>query len=153
MESTGIYHLPLLHYLVKRGLVCHAVNPVRIKHHIQPSALRKSKIDIKGMADRLFPELSKNTSVFTRSILHLLLQAPSCKLIRSLKEKKIARILQEASGNKATLSAKEILGWAKGSIGINDTGLEIELQSKIRRLLPYDVRVRGDRRGHRRGVA
>ncbi|WP_457594024.1 IS110 family RNA-guided transposase [Hydrogenimonas sp.] len=184
MESTGIYHLPLLHYLVERGLVCHVVNPVRIKHHIQSSTLRKSKTDtkdaeaiahfgrlhastlpvvhathlaslrpllrerealtqeiaslktdIKGLVDRLFPELSKNTNVFTRSILYLLLQAPSRKRIRNLKEKKIARILQEASGNKATLSAKEILGWAKGSIGINDTGLETVLQSKIWRLL------------------
>ena len=184
MESTGIYHLPLLHYLVEQGLMCHLVNPMQIRHHIQSSTLRKSKTDakdaeaiaqfgrlhastlpvvdtaqlvslrpllrerealtkeiaslktdIKGLVDRLFPELSKNTNIFTRSILYLLLQAPSRKRIRNLKEKKIARILQKASGNKATLEAKEILSWAKGSIGINDSGLETVLQSKIRRLL------------------
>jgi len=184
MESTGIYHLPLLSFLLERGFVCSVINPTLLKHHIQSSTLRKSKTDrkdalaiayfaslhyrelkpvegtqalqsirpllkeretlskevarlktdIKALVDQLFPELSKNTNIYTRSMLHLLLQAPSRKRVRNLKEKKIQRILDEASGNKATHSAKEILAWAKASIGINNPHLETVLQSKIRRL-------------------
>lgn len=183
MESTGIYHLPLLAFLLEQGFTCSVINPTLLKHHIQSSTLRKSKTDrkdalaiarfasmhhaslkpanldalrsirpllrerealskevaklktdIKALVDQLFPELSKNTNIFTRSILHLLLQAPSRKRVRNLKEKKIQRILDKASGNKVRLSAKEILALAKNSIGINNPHLETVLQSKIRRL-------------------
>lgn len=183
-ESTGIYHLNLLSFLLEKEYRCALVNPMLIKAHIQSSTLRKSKTDtidakyialfgfyhhnnlslatselfssikpllrervalsqevaklkteIKALVDQLFYELSKNYNIFTKSILHLLLQAPSRKRVRNLKEQKIQRILDSASEGKAKLSAKTIKELAKRSIGISSSSLEAILQSKIRRLL------------------
>lgn len=183
-ESTGIYHLNLLAFLLEKEYRCSIVNPMLIKAHIQSSTLRKSKTDtidakyialfgfyhysnlslatselfrsikpllrervalsqevaklkteIKALVDQLFYELSKNYNIFTKSILHLLLQAPSRKRVRNLKEQKIQRILDSASEGKAKLSAKTIKELAKRSIGISSSSLEAILQSKIRRLL------------------
>ena len=47
MESTGIYHVPLLAFLLERDIKCSVVNPMLIKHHIQSATLRKSKTDKK----------------------------------------------------------------------------------------------------------
>jgi len=184
MEATGIYHLPLLHYLLEKGLKCIVVNPLLIKNSIGATTLRKTKSDkkdalhiatfiskefnsfepineldiqtskalvrereaiskeiatiktkIKAIVTQLFPELLKNTNIFTKSILNLLLQAPSRKAIRNLKQQKIDKILKEHSDNKAKISAKEILELAKNSIAITDKSLEKVLQSKIRHLL------------------
>jgi len=156
-ESTGIYHLNLLAFLLEKEYRCALVNPMLIKAHIQSSTLRKSKTDtidakhialfgfyhhsklslannelfssikpllrervalsqevaklkteIKALVDQLFYELSKNYNIFTKSILHLLLQAPSRKRVRNLKEQKIQRILDSASQGKSTISAKSI---------------------------------------------
>ena len=77
----------------------------------------------------------KNTNIFTKSILNLLLKAPSRKAIRNLKEKTIQRILDNTSGNKVKITAKEILALAKTSIAVSDKYLEKVLSSKIRRLI------------------
>lgn len=184
MEATGIYHLPLLHYLLERELKCVVINPLLIKNSIASTTLRKTKSDkkdalhiaifiskeansfkpmnkielqnskalvrerehiskeiattktkIKAIVTQTFPELLKNTNIFTKSILHLLLQAPSRRCIRNLKQQKINRILKEYSDNKANITAKEIHQFAKHSIAISDKGLEKVLQSKIRHLL------------------
>jgi len=78
---------------------------------------------------------SKNTNIFTRSILNLLLKAPSRKAIRNLKKQRIQKILDDTSGNKVRISADEILSLAKNSIAISDKYLEKVLTSKIRRLI------------------
>ena len=184
MEATSIYHLPLLHYLLEKGLKCVVVNPLLIKNSIGATTLRKTKSDkkdalhiatfiskefnsfdpineldvqtskalvrereaiskeiatiktkIKAIVTLLFPELLKNTNIFTKSILNLLLQAPSRKAIRNLKQQKIDKILKEHSDNKAKIGAKDILELAKNSIAINDKSLEKVLQSKIKHLL------------------
>lgn len=111
-----------------------ALRPLLKERESLSKQIASMKSDIKALVDLLFPELSKNTNIFTKSILHLLLQAPSRKRIRNLKEKKIARILSQACGNKAGITAKEILTLAKRSIALNDSSLEKVLQSKIRRL-------------------
>lgn len=95
----------------------------------------KLKREIKALVDQLFYELSKNYNIFTKSILHLLLQAPSRKRVRNLKEQMIQRILDQASEGKTKLSAKTIKELAKKSIGISSSSLEAILQSKIRHLL------------------
>ena len=46
------------------------------------------KTDIKSLVNQLFPEMLKNTNIFLKSSLNLLLQAPSKRIIRNLKEKK-----------------------------------------------------------------
>jgi len=111
-----------------------ALRPLLKEREALSKQIATIKSDIKALVDLLFPELSKNTNIFTKSILYLLLQAPSRKRVRNLKEKKIARILSQASGNKAGITAKEILTLAKRSIALNDSSLEKVLQSKIRRL-------------------
>jgi len=184
MEATGIYHLPLLSFLLENNFKCVVINPILIKSFIGSTTLRKTKNDkkdaslialfslksyqslhlatfndienirplirerenlskdiarlkteIKAILVQLFPELLKNTNIFTKSILNLLLKAPSRKAIRNLKEKKIQRILDNTSGNRVKITAKDILTLAKNSIAISDKYLEKVLTSKIRRLI------------------
>ena len=94
------------------------------------------KTDIKSIVNQLFPEMLKNTNVFSKSSLNLLLQAPSKRIIRNLKERTIQRYLSTniTKGAKPKLSASEILSLAKSSIGINNKSLETVLISKIKQL-------------------
>ena len=183
MEATGIYHLPLLSFLLENSFKSVVINPILIKSFIGSTTLRKTKNDkkdatsialfslksyqslhlasadaignirplirereslskevarlkteIKANLVQLFPELLKNTNIFTKSILNLLLQAPGRKAIRNLKKQKIQKLLDSTSGNKVRISAEEILSLAKTSIAISDKYLEKVLTSKIRRL-------------------
>lgn len=86
--------------------------------------IARLKTEIKANLIQLFPELLKNTNIFTKSILNLLLKAPSRKTIKNLKEKTIQRILDDTSGNKVKITAKDILALAKTSIAISDKYLE-----------------------------
>ena len=52
------------------------------------SQISAIKTDMKSIVNQLFPEMLKNTNIFTKSSLNLLLQAPSKRVIRNLKEKK-----------------------------------------------------------------
>ena len=45
MESTGIYHLPLLSFLLDNSFNCVVVNPILIKNFISSTTLRKTKND------------------------------------------------------------------------------------------------------------
>jgi transposase len=45
MESTGIYHLPLLSFLLDNNFNCVVVNPILIKNFISSTTLRKTKND------------------------------------------------------------------------------------------------------------
>ncbi len=94
------------------------------------------KTDIKSLVNQLFPKMLKNTNIFLKSSLNLLLQAPSKRIIRNLKEKKIASYLScdTKRGAKPKVNAKEILSMAKNSIGINNQSLEKILVSKIKQL-------------------
>ena len=94
------------------------------------------KTDMKSIVNQLFPEMLKNTNIFTKSSLNLLLQAPSKRVIRNLKEKKIAKLLScdNAKGKKPSITANEILSLAKNSIGINNPSLEKILISKINQM-------------------
>jgi transposase len=184
MEATGIYHLPLLSFLLENSFKSVVINPILIKSFIGSTTLRKTKNDkkdatsialfslksyqslhlatpdtiesirplirereslskeiarlkteIKANLVQLFPELLKNTNIFTKSILNLLLQAPSRKAVRNLKKQKIQKLLDSTSGNKVKITADEILSLAKNSIAISDKYLEKVLTSKIRRLI------------------
>ena len=94
------------------------------------------KTDIKSIVNQVFPEMLKNTNIFSKSSLNLLLQAPSKRIIRNLKEKKIAKLLSSDTtrGAKPKVGASEILSLAKNSIGINNQSLEKILISKIKQL-------------------
>lgn len=94
------------------------------------------KTDMKSIVNQVFPEMLKNTNIFSKSSLNLLLQAPSKRIIRNLKEKKIAKLLSSDStrGAKPKVGASEILSLAKNSIGINNQSLEKILISKIKQL-------------------
>jgi len=184
MEATGIYHLPLLSFLLENSFKCVVINPILIKSFIASTTLRKTKNDkkdslsiaffalkshhslylasldsienikplmreretlskeiarlkteIKAIVTQLFPELLKNTNIFTKTILNLLLKAPSRKAIRNLKVTKIQKIIDDTKGNRVLITAKEIHSLAKNSIAISDRYLEKVLTSKIRRLL------------------
>jgi len=99
-------------------------------------AMSALKTDIKSIVNQVFPEMLKNTNIFSKSSLNLLLQAPSKRIIRNLKEKKIAKLLSSDTtrGAKPKVGASEILSLAKNSIGINNQSLEKILISKIKQL-------------------
>lgn len=101
------------------------------------------KTDIKALVNQLFPEISKNTNIFSKSILNLLLQAPSKNAIRSLKEKKIASLLNNENqrGSKTKISASEILSLARNSIGIHNPSLETILICKIKQLEFFQIQL------------
>jgi transposase len=99
-------------------------------------AMSALKTDMKSIVNQVFPEMLKNTNIFSKSSLNLLLQAPSKRIIRNLKEKKIAKLLSSDTtrGAKPKVGASEILSLAKNSIGINNQSLEKILISKIKQL-------------------
>ena len=85
---------------------------------------------------QLFPEMLKNINVFTKSILNLLLKAPSACAIRGFKQKNIDKILFDIkAGSLIRITSSEILALVNSSIGIYNPYLEKVLTSKIRRLL------------------
>ena len=45
MESTGLYHIPLLRFLNNSGYDVHCVNPLLIKKQVMADSLRKTKTD------------------------------------------------------------------------------------------------------------
>ena len=47
MEATGIYHLPLLSFLLELEFQCVVINPILIKSFIGSTTLRKTKNDKK----------------------------------------------------------------------------------------------------------
>jgi len=95
----------------------------------------KLKTEIKNVLHVLFPELSKHTNVFTKTMLRLLLKAPGRFPILKMKPQQIARFFNNTRGNKIQISAKELKTLAKESIGIKDVSLEAVLILKIKRLL------------------
>lgn len=99
-------------------------------------AMSAIKTDMKSIVNQVFPEMLKNTNIFSKSSLNLLLQAPSKRIIRNLKEKKIAKLLSSDTtrGAKPKVGASEILSLAKNSVGINNQSLEKVLISKIKQL-------------------
>jgi len=112
-----------------------SIRPLIRERELLSKEIAKLKTEIKSNLVQLFPELLKNTNIFTKSILNLLLQAPSRKAIRNLKKQKIQKLLDSTSGNKVKITADEILSLAKSSVAISNKYLEKVLSSKIRRLI------------------
>ncbi len=124
-----------LHLTLPDGV--ESIRPLIRERESLSKGIAKLKTEIKANLVQLFPELLKNTNIFTKSVLNLLLQAPSRRAIRNLKEKKIQKILDSTSGNKVKITASEILSLAKISIAVSDRHLEKVLTSKIRRLIIF----------------
>ena len=112
-----------------------SIRPLIRERESLSKEIARLKTEIKANLVQLFPELLKNTNIFTKSILNLLLQAPSRKAVRNLKKQKIQKLLDSTSGNKVKITADEILSLAKNSIAVSDKYLEKVLTSKIRRLI------------------
>jgi len=93
------------------------------------------KTEIKNVLQVLFPELSKHTNVFTKTMLSLLLKAPGRFPILKMRPQQIARLFSKTKGNKIKISPHELKTLAKNSIGIKDVSLEKVLILKIKRLI------------------
>jgi len=93
------------------------------------------KTEIKNVLQVLFPELSKHTNVFTKTMLRLLLKAPGRFPIMKMKPQQIARFFNNTKGNKIKISPRELKALAKNSIGIKDESLETVLILKTKRLI------------------
>jgi len=109
---------------------------LRILQHCAVNHIElKLKTEIKNVLQVLFPELSKHTNVFTKTMLRLLLKAPGCFPIMKMKTQQIARFFDKTRGNKIQISPRELKSLAKNSIGIKDDSLETVLILKIKRLI------------------
>jgi len=113
-----------------------SIKPIVREREKLINSMSAIKTDMKSIVNQIFPEMLKNTNIFSKSSLNLLLQAPSKRIIRNLKEKKIAKLLSSdtTKGAKPKVGASEILSLAKNSIGINNQSLEKILISKIKQL-------------------
>ena len=113
-----------------------SIKPIVREKEKLTNSMSALKTDMKSIVNQIFPEMLKNTNIFSKSSLNLLLQAPSKRIIRNLKEKKIAKLLSSdiTRGTKPKVGASEILSMAKNSIGINNQSLEKILISKIKQL-------------------
>ena len=113
-----------------------SIKPIAREKEKLIKSMSALKTDMKSIVNQVFPEMLKNTNIFSKSSLNLLLQAPSKRIIRNLKEKKIAKLLSSDTtrGAKPKVGASEILSLAKNSIGINNQSLEKILISKIKQL-------------------
>ena len=113
-----------------------SIKPIVREKEKLTNSMSALKTDMKSIVNQIFPEMLKNTNIFSKSSLNLLLQAPSKRIIRNLKEKKIAKLLSSDTtrGAKPKVGASEILSMAKNSIGINNQSLEKILVSKIKQL-------------------
>jgi len=93
------------------------------------------KTEIKNVSHVLFPELTKHTNVFTKTMLRILLKAPGRFPIMKMKTQQITRFFDKTRGNKIQISPRELKTLAKNSIGIKDESLEAVLILKIKRLI------------------
>ena len=93
------------------------------------------KTEIKNVLHVLFPELSKHTNVFTKTMLKILLKAPGRFTIMKMNTQQISRLFNKTRGNKVKISPRELKDLTINSIGIKDEALEAVLIIKIKRLL------------------
>lgn len=106
----------------------------RERDHLAKDVARL-KTQIKNVLHILFPELAKNTNVFSKTMLKLLLKAPGRFPIMKLKTQQITRIFNKSRGNKIQITSRELINMAINSIGARDDLLEAVLVLKIKRLL------------------
>ncbi len=106
----------------------------RERDHLAKNVARL-KTQIKNVLHVLFPELAKNTNVFSKTMLKLLLKAPGRFPIMKLKTQQITRLFNKSRGNKIQITSRELRNMAINSIGVRDDLLEAVLVLKIKRLL------------------
>lgn len=97
--------------------------------------IAKLKTEIKTLLNYLFPELETATDIFTQSNLEVLKVFPSAKSVRRYNLKKLEKELNKATLNKTRISTELLFDLASKSIGIDARFSEINLVSKVERLL------------------
>jgi transposase len=68
MEATGIYHLPLLSFLLENSFKCVVVNPILIKSFISSITLRKTKTDKKDSSSIALFALKSHHSLYLATL-------------------------------------------------------------------------------------
>lgn len=97
----------------------------------------KTKTHLKQMLNIVFPELLKNTNVFTDNSLQLLEQFPSAKAVKQATKKGVRKAfynLKESRGRRADLEPDQLFELAKESIGTADESLEMAVQYDVKHL-------------------
>jgi len=125
MESTSIYHINLLAFLIEKESLSEIKMLYRQKEKLKCIYL-------------LFPELERNFNIFTKGMLNFLLKFPSAVSIKRAKREIVEYEFSQTfngRGKKPSFSADDIIELANKSIGINSKAMEEILVSNIKRLL------------------
>lgn len=93
------------------------------------------KTRIKQQIHILFPELPRHVSLFSQTILRLLLAFPSASAIAQADPAHVETLLTSSRGRKLPLSPHDLQALARSSLGIDLPVHTTLLQSLIRRLL------------------
>jgi len=131
MESTSIYHINLLAFLIEKESLSEIKMLYRQKEKLKCIYL-------------LFPELERNFNIFTKGMLNFLLKFPSAVSIKRAKREIVEYEFSQAfngRGKKPSFSADDIIKLANKSIGINSKAMEEILVSNIKRLLMIEEEI------------
>lgn len=116
------------------------------EHESLTNLIAGMKNDIRRILQITFPELETVCNIFSETILDLLRQFPSARLIRLAKPNTLARALHhEDKRKKTSVSAEEIIRAAKASVSSHGAAKEIILPEKIstlQHLIEKKVRMR-----------
>ncbi len=95
------------------------------------------KIDIKRLLQSTFPELESLCNPYNDTILHLIKQFPSARLMRQAKLKDIdkALVCPGEMRKRVKITAEEIMGAAKRSVASAGTAKELILSEKVATIL------------------
>jgi hypothetical protein len=90
------------------------------------------KNDIKRILQSTFPELESLCNLFSQTMLNFLLKFPSARLIQAAPSKAIAKALVPSDQRKrVSVSPKDILSAARGSVASVNAAKEVILPEKI----------------------
>lgn len=106
---------------------------IRERENILES-ITQEKNRITDLLNRVFPELSRVTNLFSQTIINMLRFAPSARKIREKGLFFVQTAIANTKGGKIKASAKDIFNAAQNSIGISDQYIEDMLLIKLKHL-------------------
>lgn len=97
--------------------------------------ITQEKNQLRNYLDRVFPELSDVTNLFSKTVLNMLKEAPSAKAIQNKGLEFVEKALNSTNGGRIKASPEKIFEAAQNSIGLSDQNLEQIIVLKINKFL------------------
>lgn len=118
---------------VKKDSITSLKPLVRERENVN-EAITQEKNRISNLINRVFPELSRITNLFSQTILKMLKKAPSARRLSQKNLSFVQHCIKDSKGGRIKTSAKDILDAAKSSIGVSDRNIEQIIIIKIKHL-------------------